>query len=67
MEQSGKEEPPLNEIEKYDYFEHIYQKKNDFGAFPKKWNHIKKGGLPLNPNVKYSFRSDLEDMILISN
>lgn len=48
--------PPLNNKEKFNYFNHIYQAKDDLGYLHKKWQKIKGGALILEPRVKYDFR-----------
>lgn len=50
--------PHLSDKEKYEYFSHLYQQKNDLSALSKKWNHIKGGGLPLDSRIKHNFRSN---------
>ena len=48
--------PPLSNHEKFAYYNHVYNEKNDIGAMPKKWNKVKGGAMNLEPRVKYDFR-----------
>ena len=47
---------PLNDNEKYSYFDHVYNKKTDLGRLPKKWNKIVGGAIGVDPRIKYDFR-----------
>lgn len=48
--------PPLNNKEKFAYYNHVYKKEDDLGALPKKWNKVQGGAIGLEPRVKYDFR-----------
>ena len=45
--------PPLNPKEKFSYYNHVDKGKTDY---PKKWNHVVGGAIPLEARVKYDFR-----------
>ena len=47
---------PLNDKEKFSYYNHIYKEQEDFGAMKKKWNRVVGGAIDLEPRVKYDFR-----------
>ena len=47
--------PELYSNERYDYYNHPYDKDNDLGALPKKWDRIVGGATSLDPKVKYDF------------
>lgn len=44
---------PLNEKEKFSYYNRVYRAQDDFGAMPKKWNHIVGGAHVREARVKY--------------
>ena len=47
---------PLDNNEKYEYFNHLYTEKDDLSRLPKKWNKIKGGSISLEPRIKYDYR-----------
>ena len=48
--------PPLNQNEKYDYYDLCYTEKDDLSNKPKKWNKIRGGAISLEPRIKYDYR-----------
>ena len=47
---------PLNNGEKYEYYNHIYKQKDDLSRFPKKWGKTVGGAIGLDPRIKYDYR-----------
>ena len=48
--------PSLTNGEKYEYFKHVYNKKEDLSRFPKKWQKTIGGAIGLDPRIKYDYR-----------
>lgn len=49
---------PLNDKEKFSYYNHVYRQNEDLGALPKKWNKITGGAMPKEARVKYALREN---------
>ena len=50
------ERKPLNTNERYSYFNHKYEEKDDLSKIPKKWNKPLYGIIGTEPRIKYNFR-----------
>lgn len=48
--------PSLTNGEKYEYFKHVYNQKEDLSRFPKKWGKTIGGAKVLEPRIKYDYR-----------
>ena len=42
--------------EKFDFYDHLYNEKDDFGKIPKRWIKTAGGAMSLEPRIKYDFR-----------
>ena len=49
---------PLNITEKYEYFNHTYNKKDDLSRFPKKWGKTIGGAIGSEHRIKYDYREN---------